>query len=292
MWEVKTKEDVSRLFHEQLKKLQMDYVDYYLLHALDRERWELTKKLGILDMLEKFRKEGKIRNIGFSFHDEYDVFEDIIRSWDWDFTLIQLNYMDVNVQAGLKGYHLSQELNIPVMIMEPVKGGSLVNFADDVKDIFAECKPEWSLAAWAIRWAASLPGVRLILSGMSTVEQVEDNLNTIENFAPLTDKEYQVLDHAIEVIKTRIKNGCTGCAYCVPCPVGIEIPKCFYAWNQYEMYRSQSILLWDYTYAIEEEKRADKCTECGACEKLCPQGISISEDLKKLSSEFKEYMNA
>ncbi len=288
MWEVKTREDVSRLFEEQLEKLQMDYVDYYMLHALDKGRWELAKKLDILGILEGYRAEGKIRNIGFSFHDAYETFDEIIRARQWDFCQIQFNYMDVEVQAGMKGCRLAEELGIPVIVMEPVKGGSLVNFADDVKAILAKRQPTWSLASWAIRWAASVSGVKLILSGMTTMEQVEDNLATMNGFTPMTDEDYQTLDEAVRVIRARTRNNCTACAYCMPCPFGIEIPRCFQAWNQYEMYQSENVIRWDYL-AIEKDKRADKCTECGACEEQCPQHISIREDLKTISSEFKPY---
>lgn len=290
MWEVHSKEDVRRIFDIQLGKLQTDYIDFYLMHALGKEGFENAIKNEVYEVLEELRAEGKIRYIGFSFHDNYEAFEWIIKYYKWDFCQIQYNYMDVNEQAGYKGYKLAKELGIPMVVMEPVKGGSLVNYSDDIKEEFYRYEPERSIASWALRWVGSHQNIKVVLSGMSTPEQVEDNLNTFNNFKALTEEDKAFLNEMIEKIKSKVNNGCTGCRYCMPCPHGVDIPRNFSLWNNFGMYHNPNELRFHYFGNMTNSNSiASMCKQCGLCESKCPQKLPIREHLKKLHEEFVAY---
>lgn len=279
MWDVKEKDDVKRLFNKQLEKLQTDYIDFYLLHGLNAGSFKTVTEFDIVNILEELRAEGKIRYIGFSFHDSYEVFEQIVTYYDWDFCQIQFNYMDSEEQAGMRGYELTEKLNIPLVIMEPVKGGSLANYSDDIKEQFYSYKPGYSIASWAMRWVGSMSNVHVILSGMSTDEQVEDNLKTFNNFEPLSDDEKVFLNDMIGKIRARVNNGCTGCRYCMPCPHGVDIPRNFSVWNGYAMYNNAGAVNWNYNDMKNNKSTADMCKCCGLCETKCPQKLPIRKHL-------------
>lgn len=202
IWNVKTLEDAKRLFQEQLDRLQVDYVDFYLLHCLDKEKWQTVLDLGLIPYFEEMKQQGKIRFFGFSFHDDYEVFETIATYRPWDFCQIQYNYIDTDIQAGDKGYALTEKLGIPLVIMEPVKGGSLAQLPEDVTLPFREARPDSSISSWALRWVASKPNVKVVLSGMSTMEQVEDNLHTFGNFEPLSQEEAALVSQVADALKS------------------------------------------------------------------------------------------
>ncbi len=281
-WDLKTPDDAKRIFEDQLKRLNKDYVDFYLLHALDIHKWKKVLELGVLDYCEELKRQGKIKYLGFSFHDSYKSFEEIATYRDWDFCQIQLNYMDTDIQAGIKGYELTEKLNIPLVIMEPIKGGSLATLPKDITDIFKAANEKNSVASWALRWVGSFPNVKTILSGMSTYEQVLDNLDTFEEFKLLDEAEKQVVDNVAEAIRNRIKNGCTKCRYCMPCPAGVNIPRNFTIWNNYSMYENKGEAKWQFS-EMNEKEHAKNCIKCGKCEKVCPQGISIRNDLEEVA---------
>lgn len=285
VWFVKSAEDVDKYFNEQLEKLQTDYIDFYLMHAMNKERWDEMLRVGCLERLEQLQAEGRIKYLGFSFHDSYEVFEEMIHYRDWDFAQIQLNYMDANEQAGIKGYELAEKKGVPLIIMEPIKGGSLAAFADEITEKFAQLDGEASVASFALRWVGSLPNVKVILSGMSTMGQVEDNLKTFGNFQPLSEKEQAVIAEVKAILEARVKNGCTGCRYCMPCPAGVDIPGCFSAWNTYYAYQNYNVVKWNWEEGIGEEHQAKNCIKCGKCEAVCPQKISIREDLAKAQAD-------
>lgn len=284
MWQVNSVGDAERIFEDQLRRLHTDHIDFYLLHALNREKWEALKEQGILEYCEKLQQEGRIRFFGFSFHDSYEVFEEILTYRKWDFCQIQFNYMDTQEQAGLRGYELTEKLGVPLIVMEPVRGGSLAGFSEDIDQRFHALDDKASIASFALRYVGSFPNVKVVLSGMSTMEQVEDNLHTFSPFFALHEKERQTIEELVAFLKGRVQNGCTGCRYCMPCPAGVNIPGCFQVWNQYHIYRSYPVVKWGWENMPEQE-RPENCIQCGKCEAVCPQQLSIREDLKRVSAD-------
>ncbi len=285
LWKVEGKEDVRRIFEEQLAKLQTNYIDFYLMHAVNKERWDKMKELGCIPILEKLKEEGKIKYLGFSFHDSYEVFEEVLNYRDWDFCQIQFNYIDTEEQAGLKGYKLAEKKGVPLVIMEPVKGGRLAAFSGDIAERFQKLDESASLASFALRWVGSFPNVKVILSGMSSMEQVEDNLKTFRSFKPLSEEEIEVIQDVVRTMKGRIQNGCTGCKYCMPCPAGVDIPGCFGVWNQYHIYQNYNLVKQDWENSIGEKHQPKNCVKCGKCEEACPQKLSIRNDLEKVQAD-------
>ena len=282
-----SREDFFRKFDEQRTRLGVEVVDFYLLHSLDKTRFD-EKVIGfdLLSAMEELQEKGWIKKIGFSFHDEYPVFEEIINSYHWDFCQIQLNYMDINHQAGIKGYELAASKGIAVSVMEPIKGGSLSDVPKEVRARFDTLHPEWSSSSWAIRWVASLPNVMVILSGMSAMEHVIDNLNTVETFEPLTKEELGIVEEAGGIYRSRTKVPCTACQYCMPCVAGVKIPSVFTRYNTAFIYddvpRAKSSYM-----MMSPKTQAHNCIECGACIEKCPQHINIPEELKKAAELFK-----
>jgi len=289
-WEAQSVDDAKRIFEKQLERLDKDYIDFYLLHALGKDSWEKVVRLGIVEFFDEMKAAGKIRHYGFSFHDEYEVFETIMKSRKWDFVQIQLNYLDIDEQAGIKGYRLAEELGVPVIVMEPVKGGNLSNFPEEVNRALLGADPKMSTASWALRWVADLPNVKLVLSGMTTMEQVKDNLATFSPFVPLTQEEHGAIDIVRDMLRKRVNNGCTACRYCMPCPAGVDIPWNFAAWNVYGIFQNPGDVFWQWGFGDEEKKKAQNCVDCGLCEEACPQHISIREDLKRLQIELDQVL--
>ncbi len=285
LWSVEKLEDVDRIFNEQLSKLQTEYIDFYLMHSVNKDKWDKMVSLGVVKRLEELKEEGKIRYLGFSFHDDYEVFEEVLRYRDWDFCQIQLNYMDTEIQAGMKGYALTESLGIPLVIMEPVKGGSLAAFAEDITSKFRGLDPEASTASFALRWVGSLPNVKVVLSGMSNMEQVEDNLKTFGSFKALNEREQATIREIVDLINSRVQSGCTGCRYCMPCPAGVDIPGNFRVWNTYHMYQNYNAVKWSWENGLGDAKQAKNCIKCGKCEQACPQKLQIRADLEKVQAD-------
>ena len=283
IWKEDTQEGFRRLFHEQLEKLGLEYVDFYLMHAVNAERFEKLKAMDVFPLLDELKQSGKVRQIGFSFHDEYPVFEQVLDSYPWDFCQLQLNYMDTEIQAGMRGYELARSRGVPVFVMEPIKGGSLAQPPQDVRAVFDRLHPDWSGASWALRWVASLDNVAVILSGMSTLEQVRDNVRTFSQAEPLTEEEQRAVRRAAEVYRSRIQVPCTGCAYCMPCPAGVDIPANFRVYNGYSVYGDDAASRRSYD-AIGEGARASACVACGRCMEQCPQHIEIPEMLRRVNA--------
>lgn len=291
IWLLERKEDVRRVFGEQLERLGKTYVDFYLFHAVDKSRWEKIKELQVLEVCEALQREGKIRHLGFSFHDSYEVFEEILTSRDWDFCQIQYNYMDTEEQAGRRGYELAEKLGVPMIVMEPVRGGSLAGFSEDINEKFYGLSRERSIASYALRWVADHENVKVVLSGMSTEAQTEDNLKTFGNYMPLSRQEQQTIADVVQTLRSRVQNGCTGCGYCMPCPAGVNIPRNFKIWNQYHIYRKYDMIKGSWEQMGEKEKPLS-CIKCGKCEEACPQHIRIREDLARVQNELDEERNA
>ncbi|MBQ7455856.1 MAG: aldo/keto reductase, partial [Clostridia bacterium] len=228
-WAVETRADMDRLLDEQLKKLQVPFVDFYLLHALGRERWEKMKSLGALEFLDSAVRDGRIRHPAFSFHDEYPVFRDILLSYDWHMTQIQINYLDIRLQAGLRGLKLAESRGVPAVVMEPLRGGALARPSADIRAIMDRYPEKRSPVDWAFRFVGDYANVATILSGMSDEEQMADNLRLFDDVKVgcLTDADKRLIARLRAAYRRRMPIGCTGCEYCMPCPMGVAIPRLF-----------------------------------------------------------------
>lgn len=281
-WAVNTRADMDRILDEQLKKLQVPYVDFYLLHALGRDRWEKMKSLGALEFLDSAVKDGRIRYPSFSFHDEYDVFADIITSYDWCMSQIQYNYLDINHQAGDRGIALARERGVSLVIMEPLRGGALARPSSDIQAIMDAYPEKRSAVDWAFRFVGNEPQVATILSGMSDEAQLRDNLRIFENVRPdaMSEAELQVISNLREGYRRRMPIGCTGCEYCLPCPKGVNIPGNFRAYNEFNMFDRLAEFPRRYREFADQKADAGQCVRCGACEKQCPQHLPIRDWLQ------------
>ena len=287
-WQIESLEQAKQVFAAQLEHLKTDHIDFYLLHTLSARTWKKMVELGVVDWCRQLREEGRIKQFGFSFHDSYQAFEEILTSCDWDFCQIQLNYMDTEHQAGLKGYALAEQLGVPVVVMEPVKGGLLAQLPDEVSAPLRHLRPERSDAGWALSWVASLPNVKVVLSGMSDMEQLEDNLALFDRFVPLNREEEAAVGGVAAALRARVRSGCTGCKYCMPCPKGVDIPKVFRVWNTMGMYENKRLTgqAWK---AMRPEQSPSSCVGCGLCMQKCPQHLSIPEDLARAGEELNRF---
>jgi len=281
-------EDFDRFLNEQLEKLETDHIDFYLLHGLSKNTWEKAKKLGIENFLKKALADGRIRYAGFSFHDEFKVFKEIVDAYPWTFCQIQYNYMDTDFQAGTQGLNYAAEKGLAVIVMEPIKGGKLAKKPpQSVIKLWNQAKIERTPAEWALRWVWNHPEVSLLLSGMSTREQVEENLRSASLAKPnsLTTEELQLIEEVKKQYGSLIKVDCTSCGYCQPCPSGVNIPFNFSLYNDAHIYDDIAASRFAYNTFFPPEARASVCTQCGACEEACPQQISIREHLKEIQKE-------
>ena len=288
IWEVENVEDARRIFDEQLTRLNKDYVDFYLLHALNKERFKKVKELGIIKFLENLREEGKIKYIGFSFHDDLDCFLDILKYYKWDFGQIQYNYMDQYTLHGRDFIYYSSEIEMPLIIMEPLKGGLLAKRSLDVSRLFKDYKPTETYVSWALRFVASHRNTAVILSGMSSLEQVKENVKIFSPFVAYDTNERQIIRDVIAKLEKRVKNGCTGCRYCMPCPYGVDIPRSFHLWNTASIYNNEISIKASWNALKENSESPYSCHKCGVCEEKCPQKIKIRDDLEKITEQFKD----
>lgn len=284
-WKVNTLSDAKNFFKEQLERLQVSYFDFYLIHSIGKEAFVKMVDLGVLDYLLEEQKAGRIHNLGFSFHSIYEDFEYITTYRKWDFIQIQYNYLDTEEQAGKRGYELCKNLGIPVIVMEPIKGGALAMLPPDLEGELKKLDPTASSASFALRWVASHSNVKVILSGMSTLAQVEDNLKTFNSLKQLSEAEQLAIDTIGKTMRRRVGNGCTGCKYCMPCPFGVDIPGNFSIWNRYRMFDSYQVVERFWEAPADQAKNPSSCTECGQCVPLCPQKINIPGDLKQVLAE-------
>lgn len=282
VWAVNSTEDCERLFREQLERLGVEQVDFYLLHSLNRDSWQKAVKYEALEHLEKWQSEGLIKYVGFSFHDELPVFREIVDAYPWDFCQIQFNYMDENYQAGLAGLKYAASKGLGVIIMEPLRGGRLVrNIPQEILDLFEEAEVKRTPAEWGLRWVANHPEVSLILSGMNTMEEVEENIRIMGEAEPnsLTKEEVGLMKRARDIYTNRIKVLCTDCKYCLPCPEHVDIPQVFKIYNDASIYNNFAGSRWMYEALEKKEEDAGRCVACGQCEALCPQNLNIIDSL-------------
>ena len=282
-WLVKTHEDMMRLLDEQLEKLQTDHIDFYLLHALGAERYKNMKELDYMSFMDEAVRQGKIRYPSFSFHDEHEVFMEILHDYDWKMCQVQMNILDDENQAGLEGIREAGRLGVGVVIMEPLRGGLLAQPPEDVRKAYAAYPEKRSPVEWAFRYLYTMPEVITILSGMSDMAQVEDNLAIFDRATrePISEEEKQLYRDIKATYLSRMKTKCTGCAYCQPCPKGITIPDIFRGYDQ-TLLREGGSFKDRYAKIVAEGKDASRCIACRKCERSCPQHLPIVRYLQEI----------
>lgn len=287
-WLIKTREDMDRYLNEQLDRLETDYIDFYLVHSLNAGTWPVLKEAGISDFLNAAMKDGRIKHAGFSFHDQVGLFKEIVDYYDWSFCQIQYNYLDEEYQAGKEGLKYAAAKGLGITIMEPLRGGNLANLPQAANDILSQADIGRTPAEWALRWVWNHPEVSVVLSGMTTMEQVVENVKVADAAMPLslTAKELKLVDDVKNLFQERIRVNCTACSYCMPCPEGIHIPNCFSMYNDHYVFDGTPAAKQRYQIISKLGAPASKCVECGKCESHCPQSIPIREQLKHVSALF------
>ena len=284
---VHNRAEMEALLAEELGKLQTDHIDFYLMHGINKEKWEYFKSIGAPEFFNDMKKAGKIRYKCFSFHGPYEDFEYIINDWDWDMVQIQYNFMDVNNQAGERGLKLAGSKGIPVVVMEGLLGGRLAKAPDNVQAVYDAFPVKRSPVEWAFRWLCSHPEVAVVLSGCNEPGQIEDNLRIFSTVEPgaMDEEELRLIDRVREAYLSRTRIGCTGCRYCMPCPGGVNIPGVFAAWNEVSLYNADPAEDWGLSMIRQNDAGADRCLACGACEAACPQHLPIISGLQEAWTE-------
>lgn len=279
IWVCKDEQEMKDLFERQLKTLKTDYIDFYLVHSLNRNHYQKVKEFHCVEFLQEMKRQGKIKHLGFSFHDTYPVFTQILNDYDWDFVQIQLNYLDWQNQGAEQLYRELEKRNLPCMVMEPVRGGYLATLDEQRAKPFLEMEPNRSIASWAIRWVESLPQVTVVLSGMSDMAQLEDNVAMMTNFEPMDEKELEAVAKVVEEIRKVNDIPCTGCRYCMDCPMGVDIPEIFAIYSRLKIFGKDKSFVEDYKEVMENGNGAEHCVGCQQCMNHCPQSIEIPDKL-------------
>ena len=293
-WLCRSRDDMDYYLNTQLKRLDEEALDYYLLHALDADSWKKIKDIGVVDFLEQAKESGRITNVGFSFHGIREDFKKIIDDYNWDFCQIQLNILDRHFQAGVEGLEYAASRDIGVIVMEPLRGGSLAGkLPDEVEEIYRDAPVERTHAEWALRWVWNHPGVVSVLSGMNDKAQIDENIRIAEKAeaGSLSEEELKTVEEAAETFRSLMKVPCTGCQYCQPCPRNVNIPSAFHFYNNKYLFKQgfMSRMLYLVQLGNIQERKpmlASQCIECGVCVKRCPQHIDVPTELKKVQKEF------
>ena len=287
-WMVHTREDMEKYLDEQLRRLDTETIDFYLLHSLNRKTWERLSELDVLEFLNRARQSGKIRYAGFSFHDEIDLFKDIVDAYGWDFCQIMYNYFDEHFQAGKEGLHYAAEREIGVLVMEPLRGGSLVQgLPEKARSVLREARAERSEVEWALRWLWRQPEISMVLSGMSAMDQLIQNIELAERLSGFTwtREEGEAIERVTQIINQLQRVDCTSCGYCMPCPEGVDIPRNLMLSNDHHMLNDPGAKV-RYYRLLSETQRASGCIRCGECLDKCPQQIPIPDELEHLAGLF------
>ncbi|PKM84384.1 MAG: aldo/keto reductase [Firmicutes bacterium HGW-Firmicutes-11] len=291
VWMIRQAGGIEALFEEQLRRLDVDRIDFYLVHALDQTLWKKVKEKGVLPYLLQLKKKGKIGKLGFSFHDDLSVFKEIVDEFPWEFCQIQLNYIDTEFQAGVEGLRYAGERGLPVIIMEPLKGGKLTeDLPESVSEVWNRSENKRSPAEWAFRYMADFPEVLTILSGVSTMEQVRENLAIFSNEEPLglNETDRLLVSEAAAEYQRLTKAGCTACRYCMPCPQGINIPVAIDYYNQWYRFHAYRATKRDFELDLPGDQRPSRCTECRECEEKCPQKLPVSDIMRETADLFEK----
>ena len=295
---VRSREDMDAFLNEQLRKLKTDVIDYYFIHNVDFSSVLRLKELGLYEFLEKARADGKIKNIGFSYHGSPNEFSDLIDDFDWDMVLVQYNYSDVNAQAGIRGIQYAYEKDIAVFVMEPLKGGILAGeLPERVQNLFDSVDSNRSSVDWALSWVLNQKEITCVLSGMGSLDQIKENMAIASRVEidSLSEEEEDVLKQAQDIFDSMMKINCTGCGYCLPCPKGVNIPDCFKIYNEKYLFNKKGIgpisnAMMNYYMVVggvaNKQASAGLCNHCGRCKKLCPQSLDIPNELDTVKSEF------
>lgn len=290
---IRSMKAIEKTFGEELTRLQTDHIDYYLMHMLtDISEWERLKSYGIEEWIDARKADGSIRQIGFSYHGDTDMFMKILDSYDWDFCQVQYNYLDEVSQAGKRGVEYAEKKGIPVIVMEPLRGGKLVNLPVKARKELAESGNGYTAAELGLRWLWNQSGVTVVLSGMNSIEMVDENIRIASDAEPgsLDESEKALVDSIRKIIKEKEKVGCTGCRYCMPCPSGVDIPGNFHYWNLMYIEDKKRPARVEFARNVGLQKtpgHASRCIECGKCEAHCPQSIQIREMLKKADRDLR-----
>ena len=286
--------DFDKIFLEELRRLRTDHVDYYLMHMLtDTAVWDRLRSLGVESWLHEKQESGQIRQVGFSYHGNSEMFTRLVDVRDWDFVQIQYNYMDENSQAGRRGLNYAHGKGLPVIIMEPLRGGKLAKLPSEARQIMSDYHKKCPPASWAFRWLWSQPEVTVVLSGMNSERMIDQNIRTADTarVGQLTEEDNGMLRRAANAISAKMKVGCTGCGYCQPCPQNVDIPGAFAAYN-HRFTEGKMVALKEYvmcTAMRKDSSAASNCIGCGACEKRCPQHLSIREELQNVRQELEGF---
>jgi predicted aldo/keto reductase-like oxidoreductase len=290
VWMIQSPEDFDLILDEQLKRLDTGYLDFYLLHGLSRQFWEPIRELGVLKFLDQVLADGRVRHVGFSFHDDLKIFREIIDSYDWEVCQIQYNYYDEDYQAGRKGLEYAAAKNIGIITMEPLRGGKIVDrIPDEVQREWDSAPLRRSPVEWAFRWLWDQPDVAMTLSGMSNMAQVLQNVDLAGEAEAncFTAAEKEVVSKVREIYRSMMKVDCTSCGYCMPCPHGVNIPMNFSLYNDMFMFKDPELSIMLYNHMLTPGQRASACTECGQCEEVCPQHIPVMRELKEVHKALK-----
>ena len=291
VWLVQKREDMDRLLDEQLKRLETDVIDFYLLHALDSRRWKHLQALGVTEFLDKAIEDGRIRYAGFSYHDSLENFIPIVEAYSWSFCQIQYNFLDESFEAGKSGLQYAESKGMGIIVMEPLRGGSLSQCPEEAARIYKSYGIKRTPAEWALRWIWNHPEVTTVLSGMTEMSQAEENISiaakaTADSMSP---RELEIIRDVAAIYKKKIPVGCTACRYCMPCEHGVNIPICLQIFIDYHMFDddiSQARNKWRYSLVLSPEARASACTDCGKCKPRCPQHIDIPNEMKRVKAAF------
>lgn len=290
IYKMKSREDVRRIFEQQLEKCQVDYFDFYMCHNINQNTFDIYRNVNMVEELVKLKKEGKIKYLGFSFHGTPEILKEVVKDYKWDFAQLQINYLDWDVVKAHQQYDIVQAENIPVTVMEPLRGGALVNLSDKALAKLKE-NSNSTPAAFGLRWAASRDNVVTVLSGMSNLQQVKENIQTFIDYKDMDESEEKLADEIAKIIQSQGEINCTACRYCLEvCPRNINIPAIFSLYNQYKV-TSNKMLFKIYYESLSDNEKADKCIKCNLCNKNCPQSLDIPGLLAKINDEYNKVSN-